>query len=315
MKVLDTKCPKCGAIMRIDVKHGKAVCDICEKANNIGKKTISQEETVHHEKKVKKNEQTQYLKFVAIFVAILGGIMAFTFILKNFTKTEVDPFEQIEVGFFGYNGSGKVTIEVTENEEDAIDMDKIEFDISKKENLSQGETIVITARSEEYRLSTKEQEFQVDGLDVFIQNFNNLKAEAEELVHLKSETTLELNLKEAKEQGKFVSMKGVKMYIVTDNQYYNYLYDVYETVFNTTGGEKTIYLVVSYRNLSARDTASVSIEDTGCTYVGELQILEGTAENGAEAQLSIMGYENLEELKNELASAGSHMDIHELDVD
>lgn len=128
-----------------------------------------------------------------------------------------------------------------------------------------------------------------------------------EIIHMKAEARLELNLERSKNAEVFVEMKPVKLFLVTDGKQTNELYDVFEVTFMTRAGEKIFYVAACFDDVIVRDGEQVSIDMSYGMYQGHLVQVEGS--------LWITGYKSLEEIRVDiLTGQESYMEVKELEL-
>ena len=301
MKTKDMTCPKCGAVMKTDDKKENAICEYCG-YHVIFAHHVAQNETVITQNSQKGKGGVFAICIIAVFI-LIGTIFCFS---EEMTKPEINPFDYIEVSFEGKNGKGEVSIETKPGDE-GIHTGEIRFDISKESALSQGETIRIQATSESYRLSESERVFQVEGLDEYLSDLENIPREALELIHKKSESVLDMNLDTCKDAGVFTDMKPVKIFLATDGKYENCLYDVFEAYFSVDGEDKTFYVVASFSDVIVREGEQVTLDMTYGVYEGHLTQIK--------SWMWIMAYESVDEVKTDiLTSQEKNMKLTELDL-
>lgn len=318
MKIIDMTCPKCGASLKPDLAKGNAVCEYC--GHHI---LIEQEDTIEEirvkaqsraygyykaklEAKAGKKEKYRGPKIGAIVIGVIVLIAIGSAAIQELAKPKINPFDYIEVSFQGKDGEGKLVMDARGSAED-IDVNRIEFDISKENDLLQGETISIHAASQDYRLAEKTRVYTVDGLDEYLKDLENVPEEVLDIIHRKAESSLDLNLESSKNVGAFIDMKPVKLFLTTDGKQTNELYDVFEVRFMTQAGEKTYYVMACFDSVVVRAGEQVSIDMSGGTYKGQLIQVEDW--------LCIMGYDSLEEIRADiLTSQDTYMELKELDL-
>lgn len=322
MKIIDMTCPKCSATMKPDMQQERAVCEYCGYQMLIEREDTIEEIRAkaqaksygYHKGRLRAEAEAKASgkgkhRGAKIAIAVVGVIVLlsiFSTLVQEASKPQVNPFDCIDVSFQGKDGDGEVVLK-TKSAAEGIDANLIEFDISKERNLFQGETISISAASDDYRLSENTKSYIVEGLDEYLKDLDNIPEEALEIIHLKAESVLELNLDRSKTSGHFVEMKPVKLFLITDGEQTNRLYDVYEARFSTNAGEVTCYVVAYFDDVIVRDGEQVSIDMSSGMYLGHLTQIQGW--------LWITAYNSLEEIRADiLTSQDSYMELVELDL-
>jgi len=320
MEIIDMTCPKCAASLKPDLDKGEAVCEYCghhiliDKEDTIAEiraKAQSRSYGYHKgrleaEAEANKKQAISKAKIITTVLLVIVLFTSASVVVSTLFKPKVNPFDYIEVSFQGKDGDGEVDLEIKSMGPN-IDTGLIDFDISKENNLSQGESISIQASSREYRLLEQSRIYIVDGLDEYLKDLDNIPEEALALIHSKSEAVLELNLDSSKQSGVLEALKPVKLFLVTDGKNANELYDVFEARFMTNAGEQIFYVAACFDDVIIRDGAQVSIDMSYGIYTGHLTQVQGW--------LHIMAYNSLEEIRTDiLTSQDSYMELKELDL-
>lgn len=303
MKIIDMTCPRCGASMKPGEDKKSAACEYCGHhmiimQEKTAKETYARTETV-------KKKKVSGGKIALIVIGIIVLIQVVAAMAGNMVKPQVNPFDCIDVSFRGSDGKGEIVVDL--KNASGIDLNRIDFDISKEDRLYQGETISIYASSEDYRLLEKEKNYIVEGLDEYLKNLEDIPEDILEIIHVKAEAGLDLNLDRSKKMGVFQSLKPVKLFLQTDGKQTNHLYDVFEATFMTSGGEKICYVMVCFNDVIMGKGEKTYINMSGGMFQGKITQVEGS--------LWITAYDSLEEIRAELLSnRESYMDLKELDL-
>ena len=303
MKIIDMTCPRCGASMQPGADKKSAACEYCGYHMIIVQEKTAKE--THTRTETVKKKKLSGGKIALIVIGIIVLIQVAAAMAGNLVKPQVNPFDCIDVSFRGSDGKGEIVIDL--KSAPGIDLNRIDFDISKEDRLYQGETISIYATSEDYRLSEKEKNYIVEGLDEYLKNLEDIPEEILEIIHVKAESGLDLNLDRSKKMGVFQSLKPVKLFLQTDGKQTNHLYDVFEATFMTSGGEKICYVMVCFNDVIMGKGEKTYINMSGGMFQGKITQVEGS--------LWITAYDSLEEIRAELLSnRESYMDLKELDL-
>lgn len=322
MKMMDMTCPKCSASLKPDLDKGIAVCEYCgyqvlieqeETLEEIREKAQSKSYGYHkgklmaeEEARASRKKKNRSKKVAAIVIGVFVLLVMAPVINQQLTKPKVNPFDCIEVSFRGKDGDGEIMINVT-NAVEGIDVNRIDFDISKEDFLLQGETVSINATSRDYRLTEKTKIYVVEGLDEYLKDLENIPEEALEIIHMKAEAVQENNLSGTKSTDFFVDMKPVKLFLATDGKQNNELYDVFEVHFLTNNGEQTYYVLSCFDDVLIRNEKQVSIDMSYGMYYGNLTQVQGP--------IFIMAYNSVDEIRVDiLTNQESYMELKELDL-
>ncbi len=322
MKMIDMTCPKCGAIMQVDAEKEKAVCQYCgalflleqedtleeiqakaeAKAYGYHKGKLAAQERAAAQKK--KNRIKIPVPVIVIAIIVLIGVISV--MAEHLSKPKVNPFDCIEVTFRGTDGDGEIVIDMT-NTVPGIDVNRIDYDVSKESYLVQGETVSIEATSDDYRLAEKTRIYIAEGLDEYLKDLEILSEEALEMIHMQAEGVLELNLDTTKTLGYFTDMKPVKLFLVTDGKQTNELYDVFEVRFETDEGEVVYYVLACFDEVILRNGEQSFLNMSYGMYLGHLTQVQGP--------IYIMAYDSLDEIRNDiLLNMESYMKLDERDL-
>ncbi len=298
MKMIDLTCPQCGANIETDPKMDKAVCKFCgyqaliekeDTLEEIAAKSQSKSYGYHKgklqaEAEMAKETSLQKKKTVMavlIALAVLTIMSVFIVVILQVSKPKANPFDCIEVSFEGTDGEGEAVIKKAGR--DGVDANRIDYEISKSSNLIQGESISISAKSTEYRLTEKSKTYVVEGLDEYLKDINDIPEETMELIHQKAKSAQKLNL--SAEEEAFASMKPVKLLLLTDGERKNQLYVIHEVTFSTGQEPITCYTATCFEGAVLLKGAENSVYLPGGSYYGNL--LE-TGKTG----FFIMGFES-----------------------
>jgi len=318
MKIIDLACPQCGANIEPDSKVEKAVCKYCgyqallereDTLEEIAAKAQSKSYGYHKGKlqaeaemaKEASGQQKKELPTWVYVVIVLAVIGLAGWILSNAVKPKVNPFDCIEISFEGTDGDGEVVIKRMHKGD--VDPNRIDYDISKTDDLIQGETISIVAESSEYRLTETSKTYVVEGLDEYLKDINDIPEETLQMIHQKAKSVQELNLSSHPEA--FESMKPVKLFLLTDRERKSQLYVVHEVTFSTEEGNLTYYVSTGFDGVVLRKESEASVYLPGGTYYGNAV---GTGKTG----FFITGYKSLDAVRADiLTSQEKNMELTE----
>lgn len=171
----------------------------------------------------------------------------------------------------------------------------------------QGDTISIDVSSDYYRLEEKTKVYTVDGLDLYLNDLENLSAEELEKLHEEAEKVLKSNLDISKDQDYLVEMKPVKLFLTTDGKRTNRLYDVYEVRYNTGNGEAVYYVWASFEGVIVKKDGQLSLKDTVSGCAGYPIVIQDS--------VSIYGYDSMETVEVEIdVTVRGEMELKVLDL-
>ena len=154
-----------------------------------------------------------------------------------------NPFNCIDVKFYGVDGSGKVEIINNETCDNYVDL---QFSVSENNQLKEGQTINILVSSDTYRFDTYSKEYKVSGLSKYLTNLAQLTNEMITKLHNYSSNHLKDKGYGISFKGEVVSLTPYKIYLATNGKDDNVLYDVYKTTIKTRSGKKYDKYMVAY---------------------------------------------------------------------
>lgn len=171
MEHIDLQCPQCGAPLRKESTDGGTLlkCDHCGYSSLILDNAENTEQV--HETPAKKSK-AWILGVVALVIALLF------FLTTKEKKLEVDPFQFVTVDFEGINGKGNADITIAMQNTGNVVPTEIDYTLENDRNLSNGETVLVTAGSEAYTLTSAKKEFTVEGLMPFLATLDGYTQEA-----------------------------------------------------------------------------------------------------------------------------------------
>ena len=258
MKKIDLKCSSCGANMQISDDNTQAVCPYChytfliEKKESIDELVKKEEKLSYARKKGERKaiedsimrQKKRKFTIIIVVIAILFSIVIFSTII-NYLSLEYmeNPFECINVEFTGIDGEGQAKIVNTKKCENYSDINYI---FSKENKLTEGESIRVTATSEIFRFGTNSKEYTVNGLSEYLLDLEDLTDDILNKLHKFSYSHLKDKAFGIAFSGEIVKLVPYKLYLYTNGENKNILYDVYKTSIKTRSGNVYDKFVVAY---------------------------------------------------------------------
>lgn len=155
-----------------------------------------------------------------------------------------------------------------------------------------------------------ESSHETDEMDVsvpYLDTLDNLSAEDLAKLHKKAEETLDDNLRPAIDQGYFIEMKPVKLFLTTGGKQLNRLYDVFEAHFNTRNGEVVYYVWAYFDGVRIQEDGGISLQDAITGYAGYPALIQGP--------VCIIGYDSMEQVEVEIGvTVRGEMELKVLDL-
>lgn len=326
MKTYDTTCPKCGATMNLIAQQEKLCCPYCnhtvlidleDTPKDIHDKEFAKSYGYHKGKfkaeseygvqKANKNK-AKIIVIIVVSVFLLTGLISvavsclpivfgFSAISSSIaSRTEVNPFDYIEVSFTGTDGDGRLVITELVNEEIAVDA--IEFEASQEYDLSIGDKVRITASSIDYKLTETAKVYTVENLVEYLKDIKSLSKEEIAAIRQNTEEHLDYRISKLEEDNAVYSYKSVGMLLATDDKNKNILLDIYEFTISTESGDRIIYAPVDLRNVIIQQTEPLTIRYSRAGVPGNQFRLQGAIGEG----LYFYGFETLDDVRSYVMS-------------
>lgn len=322
MKLIDITCPKCGAALKPELNKEAVLCEYCgttlgiEKEDSLEDISAKAEARAYGyykgqmrakaEEKAARKRIPNKVKVPLLVIGVLIFIGSLAWTVTELTKPVINPFDCIAVSFQGADGKGSVVLKPTHAVE-GVDINHIDFHISKDNFLSEDDSISIDASSKYYRLEEKTKVYIVGGLNKYLTDLDNISEESLEMIDRKMRTSLEGNLAAAKDAGCLVEMKPVKLFLSTNGQKRNKLYEVFEVSFETKDGQKTYYVSAYYEGVVVSEENRVIISGTYGICFGYPKRVTDTVE--------ICGHDSMSGVRTEIyLDEISGLEIKELDL-
>lgn len=256
MKKIDLRCENCGALMQVSEDKTEAVCPYCNHKFLIEREPDIEELSQQTERisyaqeagkrkaiddSIKQHRKKKFQAFIMAVIIFSVLISAGLLIKYNSLEYIKDPFECITVNFTGTDGAGTIKIANNNKCEGYSD---IKYSVSKKNKLTESEKITITASSGKYRLGISKKDYAVTGLSLYLTDLDNLTSDM--LTKLHNYSVNELKDNGISFSGEVVNMVPYKLYLYTNNQDDNVLYDVYKVSIKTKTGNVYEKFKVAY---------------------------------------------------------------------
>ncbi|MBR4966408.1 MAG: hypothetical protein IKY53_07925 [Lachnospiraceae bacterium] len=320
LKIEHMECPRCGASLSPEKGNAEVICQFCGAAFQIKdevnleeiRATAESKSYGYHKGKLraeieadaikKQNSVNVFMPLIIIGTALL--LFAGTWMVIWLCMPKVDPFACISVTFEGIDGDGTVSVRGTDP---SVDINLIDYEISKDSYLSEGDSISIVARSGEYRLAERTKTYTVEGLTRYLNDLDNISGEALALIHTRAQEDQKSNLENVISTDSLISMEPIMLFLSTDGKKKNLLYDVFEARIDTPDGEIICYPVTVYNDVIIDKEKSASVKISYGMYCGNY-INVGNS-------IYISAYESIETVRTTIATEKDvEMELMELDL-
>ena len=280
VRKIDLTCPSCGAEMQISKDQKMAVCPYCRKkiyfSMENGKLTAKEAEERSYgetrgrlraeaeaEEKQENRRDLRKLRKRVINIGSAAVIIGGCVFANQVRKAKLDPFPYVSVSFSGKDGEGQATLQQGSFPE-KINGNRISYSVEPKEKLSNGDTVTVQAKSDEYRLNKKIQKYTVTGLESYLSSLDSLDSAALQPLHEISLTAIRQNYFPTSMSGTHrneeLSAKPVKLILLSKDKT-NVLSDIFEISYHGQSGKThTVYQVARYKNVLVREGDSVSFD-------------------------------------------------------
>lgn len=257
MKKINLKCSNCSGNMKISDDKTMAFCPYCQSSFLLEKKETIEElskkaEKLSYARKSGENKaiedsirRQKKRKLIAtlITIGLLFLIISVGLLINYFSLEYIeDPFDCISIEFVGKNGEGKTKITDTKQCQNYTEID---YNFSKDSKLNEGEKIKVIATSDIYRFDISTKEYIVNGLSMYLVNLDDLNDEISNKLHDFSYNHLKNNLGITFD-GEVVNLTPYKLFLYTNGENENILYDVYKISIKTQNGNIYDKFVVAY---------------------------------------------------------------------
>lgn len=316
MDKIDLTCPQCGGTMEHDAGRETLHCPFCgygavlqrTDPGSIREKAYARQKGIlqanaEAEKAKKRSKRRGALIAFGVILALVLAALAY-----NALQPKTDPFEFIRMSFTGTTGEGTAEVVILPNAGGDVDPHKITYRVEPRHYLSEGDVVTVTAESGDYALSPTKKTYVVTGLDTYLADLNALSEKAVEMIHNKSDITVDRAV-----TGAGITITPAKtepsvMYLTTDGQGGNTLYDVYRAQYSEKdGGFAERYVVIYYTDIIVRDSGTPTMSYRDTMYTG--QIIE-TLDDGYGGYMT--GYKSLKDVKADiLAHQSSAVELQE----
>lgn len=193
------------------------------------------------------------LTVIVVLMAALS-VFAFLYVKKITSKKDVNPFDYLSVSFEGKSGEAKAVLEKNRNAD--IDASKIIYKCQNMSALKAGDTITVTAESNDYNLTETSKEYKVEGLDGYIKNLDELSEDNYSVFHKKLEEEIAKDSKNIFNTD-IISQKTCATYLCAKDDS-NKLYDMYETSFMRFDSTlKYVYYLVEFDNVELKNNHGI----------------------------------------------------------
>lgn len=263
-------CPQCGGNLqwKEESKRQFLKCPYCDYSELLEKELTTEEKLILEnqltyerergrlrakaEYESKMRRKMAFLKLLpklivaSIILTLLGLGVLFT-VCKPLQKT-IDPFDYVEVVFSGTDGQGQARIKPLPIDGEGND---IYYSPSVRDQLSEGQTLILEASRGSYNLKNNKKTYVVTGLDLYVTDASQLDEAAQNYLHELSENAI----KQGYSDDKNFSMLGAvdKRYdtytyrlcytvLLSDEHRENCILDVYEMTFSSGENSDTVFV-------------------------------------------------------------------------
>ena len=271
MKTVSLVCPSCGGKMELPSDGHKAICPYCGHSMLIekeeyGKKEYEQrmaqaraEEDI---KDLQRSRQTRRkLKGWLIGLCVVAVILLINVFIPNSPINQLafsqvaDPFEIVELEFYGMSGEGEAEVKLTDRSAEYADT--VQFEIIPQTDLSNGDTVTVKAKAPAgWKFEPAEKKYTAEGLTAWVMHTDELSEDNLTAIHNNTERLIREDWNDivSSSLASDISMKPYRMYLFISDEKrgyeYNVLYDTYEvSVTRADGSVFTSYEACRYADL------------------------------------------------------------------
>ena len=299
--------------MKIITGKRIAVCENCGKRILRGDRTPPAEslsyvkERESRQRSMKAEERRIFRGHLLIILALTAvlSLVIIGFAISWFSRPQIDPFVQVAVSFSGLSGRGEAAVVPAEGA--GALPDDIEYRLSKRRDLTEGETIELSAYSTAYRLTYDHLDVTVTGLDHVLSSLDEFDGASLAVLHgLSEEINASHTDPSSLSRNEMLSGTPVRLFLLTDGKGHNIVYDIYQADFQLADGTvRTVYLAAYYEDLIIRAGDPPRLEYTHSMYAGNTISLGGAMDS------PLAAYETLDEVREGIAARGKDMTMSE----
>lgn len=324
MKIIELTCPNCRGHIKHNKEESLLICEYCgyralieeDKDNNI--KFIEQKTYAKvrgaYRAKAEHDVRTMFQKII-LGLILIGLVLAVGYFYNAYQVSklpEIDPFEYIEVSFSGLTGRGEAEI-IYKAEDLDYNLYDIDYEISKDEFLKEGETLVVTASSDAFRLTKDMEKYKVEGLDVYLDDIDKITEANIETIIEGAGDEVHSDIASLPYTFKSFEMEPVKLYFLSNGQNENFLVCVFKVEYILKGGSKAYnYMVAAYDNVVVRGVGEKSTITYKVNFFdGDVMQIKSDTEYGP----YLFAFETLEGAKSKImTSRAANMKFQEKDL-
>lgn len=310
MDKIELICPKCGGKVDINEEQTRVKCPFCgyeailveDKNEEFNVRMVEEESYAKTKGELRAQRQHQRRStlsgcatsiLVVLILSAIGGVMVW---FQIQSRPLVDPFKYIDVKFTGRTGNGEAEIIKKDIGDEDINPSNIGYRLDKHSNLFEGETVIVEAESDKYRLSKKNKSYKVQGLELYLYDLKFLNKEALDLLEKKTLGYLDKSIKSFGVERNLSSYqaKGVLTCLITDKKENSKLYEILKVDFiHTDASKSTKYYVQEYNQLIVRQDP-LALVYSSTIYRGEMIAIP----TRHKLTQYFFGYDTLEDAKN-----------------
>lgn len=276
MEKLDLYCPSCGAILRSqsdlkDLQPGihHIACDYCDYQgllkidadDRVSLEDLEAQSYARARGAYRARSEYEARRASTRRRVVIGVILAFVVIgiigmvVRQAQRITIDPFAFAYPTFRGISGNGQAEIILIQPDEVSdIDLDRVEYHLSKDHGLREGEVVVIGAESDDYDLERQKKHFIVEGLAMQLRDVTGLSEAAQETIHDLSRKSLKSSYSNLADAVTSVEYQPAGLYLISDGETSNLLSDVMAMrITFRDGSEATYYGRMEYRDIVVYD--------------------------------------------------------------
>ena len=191
-------CPHCGytEIYEVGPSAEERAEDLHKMSYGYTSGRLQAEEDFKNAQRKKTRRKKALIWAAVIAFAVLSCIIGYREELaRELARPKCDPFDYIDVTFTGREGSPNVNIAKHSSADEGINLSDIKyFCDDETDGLRNGDTVTITAECDEYRLTQKQKEYTVDGLDRCLRSASDIDSEVLSAIRTATKEYMERDL-------------------------------------------------------------------------------------------------------------------------
>lgn len=283
MKKMELQCPHCGApvdvVTDVDNPQKQRIhCSYCgydsllvEDKQEKEKVKLVKIEVVREKEEHRHLSKRASLFLLASLVLLVGAVYVVGELKKN-----IDPFAGFRPTFEGRDDFGTVSWFLGSN--GVIRSNRIEYEVSPRDHLSNGDTVLVTATSNYYHLKKKEMQYEVNSLTEKLMKLKDLTSDALQQIRKGAAKKIQTQLQKLADKNLKADFQPDRLVLRYQKKKPSNLYEIGKATFTLPDGSRSsTYLVAGFSSVYWYDYKKTHLTWSTGTPLGTPQPLKNQA--------------------------------------